>query len=211
VGKLRHCTNSRFDIFFAVGVVSRFLVAPQEPHLATTIQIFRYLKGTLDLAICYRREEVVIPSGFSDSDYLGDPNDRKSTSGYLFSLGTGPTTWKSVKQDEVSKSTAEAEYWAAAEAASQVQWMRNIFIEIGRPEIVQRPIIIGCDNQSCIRMAVNPVLHERTKHIKGTCHYLRDYIKKKELSWDMYQRWTNRQIYSRKLFHDPDLNSSKNW
>jgi hypothetical protein len=160
VGKLRHCTNSRFDISFAMGVVSWFLVALEEPHLAATIQIFHYLKGTLDLTICYCREEEVIPSGFSNSDYLGDPNDRKSTSGYLFSLGSGPTTWKSVKQDEVSKSTTEAEYQAVAEAASQAQWMRNTFIEIGRPEIVQRPIIIGCDNQSCIRMAVNPVLHE---------------------------------------------------
>jgi hypothetical protein len=52
---------------------------------------------------------------------------------------------------------------------------------IRRPKIVQRPIIIGCDNQSCIRMAINPVLHEGTKHIEGTCYYLRDYIKKERI------------------------------
>jgi hypothetical protein len=80
----------------------------------------------LDLTICYCREEEVIPSGFSNSDYLGDPNDRKSTSRYLFSIGSGPTAWKTVKQNEVSKSTIEVEYQAAAEAASQAQWMQNI-------------------------------------------------------------------------------------
>ena len=66
-----------------------------------------------------------------------------------------------------------------AEAASQ--WIRNIFIEIGLPHIIEQPISIGCDNQSAIRMVVNLVLHERTKHIEGTCHFIRDYIKKNRI------------------------------
>ena len=172
VGKLRHCTNSRFDISFVVGVVSRFLVVPQEPHLQAAVQIFRYLKATQDLAICYHKGEEIIPSGFSNSNYLGDPNDTKSTSSYQFNLDSRPTAWRSVKQDEVSKSTAEAEYQATAKATSQAQWIRNIFIEIGLPHIVEQPISIGCDNQSAIQMAINPVLHEHTKHIEGTCHFI---------------------------------------
>jgi hypothetical protein len=120
-----------------------------------------------------------VPTGYSDSDYAGDPDERKSTSGYLFSIGSGLTTWNSKKQGEVARSSAEAEYRAVAEATKEALWLRNIMDELGMKLV--KPITIGCDNQSCIRMATNPVLHERTKHIEAQCHFIRDNIKKNRI------------------------------
>ena len=180
VGKLRHCTVSRYDVSFAVGIVSRFLISPQEPHLAAAIQIWRYLKTTVNFAIYYRQGESVEPSGYSNSDYAGDADERKSTAGYILGIGSAPTTWNSKKQGEVTRSSAEAEYRAAAEATKEALWLRNLLSELKIS--IPKPVSIGCDNQSCICMATNLVLHERTKHIEAQCYFIRDNIRKERIN-----------------------------
>jgi transposase InsO family protein len=175
VGKALHLNNTRPDIVFAVGVVTRFTKAPREAHLEAAIHIMRYLKGTMLLSILYRRGETVIPSGYTNSDFQGDHDARRSTSGYLFNIGSGPTSWRSKLQDEIAESSSEAEYRACAEALKEALWLRNFFEDIGMA--LTKPLIIYCDNQSCIALAKNPVQHARTKHLERQCHFTRHQIK----------------------------------
>jgi hypothetical protein len=108
-------------VAFAVGFAGRFLEEPHEDHMAMVKHILRYVAGTLEFGLIYKRkknaEDWFQLEGFSDSDFAGDVDDRKSTSGVLFFLGEMPITWQSNKQKVVALSTCEAEYIAASHAA----------------------------------------------------------------------------------------------
>jgi hypothetical protein len=118
--------------------------------------------------------------GFTDSDWMGSVVDRKSTSGYCFSLGSAMISWSSRKQGSVAQSTAEAEYIAASTACREAVWLRKLLSDLFRSEL--EPTVIHCDNQSCIKLTENPVFHDRSKHIEMRYHYIRDMIQKKVLS-----------------------------
>ena len=89
VGSLMYLTATRPDIMYAVSLISRFMESPTKFHLIAAKRILRYIKGTPDLSILYQRRRKLNLVGFSDSDYAGDLNDKKSTSGYVFMLGSG--------------------------------------------------------------------------------------------------------------------------
>jgi hypothetical protein len=118
--------------------------------------------------------------GFTDSDWMGSVVDRKSTSGYCFSLGSAMISWSSRKQGFVAQSTAEAEYIAASAASREAVWLRKLLSDLFRTEL--EPTVIHCDNQSCIKLTENPVFHDRSKHIEMRYHYIRDMIQRKFLS-----------------------------
>lgn len=109
---------------------------------------------------------------YFDSDYAGDIEDRKSTSGYVFLLISGAVAWSSKKQPVVTLSTTEAEFIAAASCACQGVWMRRILEKLGHGQ--SKCIVIFCDNKSAIKLSKNPVLHGRSKHIDIRFHFLRD-------------------------------------
>ena len=115
--------------------------------------------------------------GFCDADWAGDSEDRRSTSGYCMFVGGNLVAWKSKKQHVVSRSSAEAEYRAMATATSEVVWLKALIEELGF--IVPTPISLHCDNQSAIHIALNPVFHERTKHIEVNCHFVRQKVEEK--------------------------------
>ena len=117
--------------------------------------------------------------GFTDSDWMGSVVDRKSTSGYCFSLGSAMISWSSRKQSSVAQSTAEAEYIAASAASREAVWLRKLLSDLFRTEL--EPTVIHCDNQSCIKLTENPVFHDRSKHIEMRYHYIRDMIQRKVL------------------------------
>jgi hypothetical protein len=128
---------------------------PTEIHLQVAKRILRYLKGTAELGIAYKRggeEEFV---GFTDSDYAGDIDDRKSISGYTFMLGTGAISWSSKKQPVVTLSTTEAEFIAAAYCACQGVWLRRVLEKLGH--IQSKCTTIFCDNSSAIKLSKNSV------------------------------------------------------
>ena len=102
-------TGTRLDIAFAVSNAARFSSNPSKQHWMAVKRIIRYLKGTRDLGILYTRSAEDDLIGFSDSDWAGDWDNRKSTSGYLFKLSSRPISWRSKKQTSVALSTAEAE------------------------------------------------------------------------------------------------------
>ncbi|XP_038889348.1 secreted RxLR effector protein 161-like [Benincasa hispida] len=126
LGILMYLIATRPNIMYVVNLISRFMESPTELHLLAAKRILRYLKGTLSLGILYQKGEKLNLVGFSDSDYVGDLNVRKSTSGYVFMLCSGAISWSSKKQPIVTLSTTEAELVAATSCACQAIWLRNI-------------------------------------------------------------------------------------
>ena len=164
VGSLLYLSSStRPDITYAVSNVAKYSANSTKQHWIAVKRIFRYLKGTLNHGLFYSRNESTECVGFSDSDWGGDLDDRKSTSGYLFQLGGTAISWRSKKQTCVALSTAEAEYMALASAAQEAMWLRQLTIDL-KNEPVSATVIFE-DNQSAICIAKNPQFHGRSKHI----------------------------------------------
>ncbi|KAL5828134.1 hypothetical protein ACOSQ4_019931 [Xanthoceras sorbifolium] len=103
---------------------------PKEIHLLAAKRILRYLQGTVDFGLFYRKGEKSELFRFTDSDYAGDLNDRRSTSGYVFMIGSAAVSWSSKKQPLVTLSTTEAEFVAATSCACQALWLRKILQEL---------------------------------------------------------------------------------
>ena len=113
--------------------------------------------------------------GYSDSDWCGDIDDRKSTSAYVFFMGNTAFTWLSKKQSIVTLSTCEAEYVAASWCFCHAIWLRRL---MSKMELEQKDAtIIHVDNRSAIELAKNPVNHERSKHIDVRFHFIREHVK----------------------------------
>ena len=174
VGSLRYLTATRPDLIYSVNIVSRYMENPRESHMLAVKRILRYVQGTLGYGIQYRRDGEEELVGFVDSDYAGDEDDRKSTSGYTFMIGGGAVSWSSKKQPIVTLSTTEAEYVSAANGATQAIWLRNVLEEIGFNQ--KSSTVLFCDNSSAIKLSKNPVLHGRSKHIHVRYHFLRELV-----------------------------------
>ncbi|GAA0141429.1 transmembrane signal receptor [Lithospermum erythrorhizon] len=181
VGSLMYLTATRPDLVFAVSLLSRYMARPTEMHLQIAKRILRYLRGTTELGIYYQRgEENKELRCYTDSDYAGDKDDRKSTSGYVFLLSSGAVAWCSKKQPIATLSSTEAEFIAAAICACQAIWMKRILAEIGY--VQDKCTLIHCDNNSTIKLSRNPVMHGRSKHIDVRFHFLRNLTKEKVIS-----------------------------
>jgi hypothetical protein len=172
VGSLMYLTATRPDLMFAVNLIARFMEHPVETHLMAAKRIMRYIRGTIDLGIWYKKGNQAELIAYSDSDYGGDVDDRKSTSGYVFMLGSGAVSWSSRKQPIVTLSTTEAEFIAAAHCVCQGIWLKRILECIGLKQNKCLPVF--CDNSSTIKLSKNPVLHGRSKHIDIRFHFLRN-------------------------------------
>lgn len=172
IGSLMYLTVTRPDLTFVVDLASRYMENPTEAHFQVIKRVLRYVKNTTDLGIMYKRGGGKGFQAFTDSDYAGDLDDRKSTSGYVFLLAGGAVSWSSKKQSIVALSTTEAEYIAAVLCATQGVWMARVLGKIGQS--LEDCITIKCDNSSTIQLSKNPIHHGRSKHIEVRFHYLRE-------------------------------------
>jgi len=135
----------------------------------------RYLKGTLEFGIWYQREGKSELLGYTKSDYAGDVDDSRSTSGYVFLMSGGVVAWSSRKQPIVTLSTIEAEYVAITTCACQAIWMKRILKEIGHEQ--DEEMVLFCDNTSTIKLSNNAVMHGKSKPIRVRYHFLRELTK----------------------------------
>jgi len=176
IGSLRYLVNTRPDIAFVVGVVSRFMETPSKDHWAAVKHILRYLKGTINFGCKYGRGTDLKPFliRFSDSDFAGDSEDRKSTTGVVYFFGKNLVTWASQKQKIVALSSCEAEYVAGAAAACQGIWLSRLVGDLMGTK--ETPVKLLMDNMSAIALSKNPVHHDRSKHIDTKYHFLRECI-----------------------------------
>ena len=138
--------------------------------------ILRYLKGTIGYGCRYQVGTKLKPTllGYSDSDFAGDVEDRKSTSGVVYFLCGSLVTWASQKQKIVALSSCEAEYVAAAAAACQGVWLSRLINDLMGTKEVEVKLFM--DNMSAIALSKNPVHHNRSKHIDTKYHFIRECI-----------------------------------
>ncbi|KAL3612663.1 hypothetical protein D5086_003683 [Populus alba] len=155
VGSLLYLTATRPDLMFPAGLLSRFMSSPSNVHMGVAKRILKYIKGTTDLGILYSKSGGVKLSGYADSDWAGSVDGMKSTSGYVFTIGSGAICWNAKKQDVVAQSTVEAEYISLAAAANQAIWLNKLLADLGQEQ--SSPTELYCDNKSAIAIAQNPV------------------------------------------------------
>ena len=175
VGSLLYLSGwTRPDIAFAVSNVARFCSHPTREHWTALKRILRYLKGTLNYGLMFSRNADGTLLGFSDSDWAGDTNDRKSTSGYLFRVNGAAVSWRSRKQTCVALFLAEAEYVALASATQEATWLRQLLQDLHQQQI--DPTVIQEDNQAAIVFTQNPQSHGKMKHIDIKYHFVREKV-----------------------------------
>ena len=178
VGSLMYamvCT--RLDISHAVSVVSRYMANPGKAHWHAVKWIFRYLRGTIDTCLEFGRQEDTL-CGYVDSDLAGDLDQRRSLTGYVFTIGGGAVSWKATLQPTVALSTTEAEFMAITEAIKESIWLRAL---VGELHSCQGATIVHSDSQSAVHLTKDPMHHERTKHIDVCYHFVRDIVAQGEI------------------------------
>jgi hypothetical protein len=169
--------GSRPDLTFALSIVSRFLDKPTNAHCDLVRHIFKYLRTNPHYCLEYAHGGKVELQGYVDASYAGDEGYR-STSGFGFLVANCLISWYSKRQTVIAQSSAEAEYYAASEAAREAIWLKTILRELGFP---QGTVTLHEDNQACIALSKNPEDHKRTKHIQVKYHLIRQYVKDKEI------------------------------
>jgi histone deacetylase 1/2 len=174
VGGLQYLTLTRPDVSFAVNKVCQFLSQPTDAHWEAVKRILRYVKGTLDTGLSIRRSPASGVSIFTDADWAGCVDDRRSTGGFAIFVGPNLISWSSKKQPTVSRSSTEAEYKALANGAAEAIWVDSLLKELGVPQ--QRIPILWCDNLGATYLTANPVFHARTKHIEIDFHFVRERV-----------------------------------
>ena len=176
VGFLRYLVNTRPDIAYSVGMVSRFMESPTTEHWAAIKRIIRYIAGTTEYGCRYTcgSHSNLKLLGYSDSDHAGDLEKRKSTSGVVFFLNGNLVTWSSQKQRVVSLSSCEAEYIAGASAACQGVWLTRLIADLTGEKLKNFKLLM--DRKSAIELSKNPVYHERSKHIDTRYHFIRECV-----------------------------------
>eukprot|EP00253_Pinus_taeda_P011669 PITA_11669 len=161
-------------------IVVLFMERPKEAHWQAGKRIMRYVKGTKMLGILYTISECSDLVGYTDSDWARSGDDRKSTSDYVFHMGSGAISWASKKQLIVALSTTEAEYVATTTATCQAVWIRRMLRSLGQEQA--KATVIFCDNSLVIALSKNSVFHKRTKHIDTRFHYIRELVSNGEIT-----------------------------
>lgn len=168
-------TSTRPDLSWVVSKLSQHLAQPKQQHWVTAKQVLRYLKGTIEHELCYKRSDLGLRlEGYSDADWASDHSDRRSTTGYCFSLTTeGPViSWKSRKQPTVALSTCEAEYIALAASVQESMYLVQLLHGMDKNS-QHTPVKIFEDNQGTIALSKNPVCRQRSKHVDIKYHFVR--------------------------------------
>ena len=173
VGSLMYAmTMTRPDLGYALSVLSRYCANPDATHIKAATRLLRYVRGTLSYRIHYEGTTGFV--GYTDADWAGAKDGRRSTGGWLFFLSGGPISWSSKRQDLVTQSSCESEYVALSEAGKEAIWLRSLLLQLHAVPKVST--VIWADNQGAIALGENPEFHRRTKHIDAKWHWVREAI-----------------------------------
>ena len=180
IGSLLYLSTwTRPDITFQVQNLAKFVENPGRAHWTGVKRIMRFLKQSKCDGINFKSNGKLILEGYCDADWGSNTDTRKSTTGYIFTLGDGAITWRTRTQPTVALSSAEAEYMSLSEAVQEAIYLRKLLTDFGYSQT--EPTIINIDNQSAMKIANHPVQHQRTKHIDIKHHFVRDAISNKEI------------------------------
>jgi hypothetical protein len=178
VGTLQYCTITRPDISFAVNQLCQHMHRPTTAHWMAAKRVLHYLKGTADHGLWYTKVTLSL-NAFCDFDWVGNPDDRRSTSGYGIFLGSCLVSWIAKKQHVVARCSTEAKYRAMALTIIELYWLRMLFKDMQVP--LFSSLVLWCDNIGALALASNPVYHARTKHIDVGVHFIREKVNNKDI------------------------------
>eukprot|EP00253_Pinus_taeda_P016646 PITA_16646 len=159
-------------------ILLRYMANPGKEHWSAVKWVLRYLRGRSDYCITYNKSSEFVCE-YVDSDFAGDLDKRRSTSGYVFIVAGGAIPWMSKLQNIVALSTTDVEYIAASHACKEAIWLKGLFGEFGR---LQDNIKLFSDSQSAIHLAKNLAYHSKSKHIPIKYHFLRQVITERGVS-----------------------------
>eukprot|EP00286_Rhodomonas_abbreviata_P023936 CAMPEP_0181300748 /NCGR_PEP_ID=MMETSP1101-20121128/7054_1 /TAXON_ID=46948 /ORGANISM="Rhodomonas abbreviata, Strain Caron Lab Isolate" /LENGTH=1661 /DNA_ID=CAMNT_0023406003 /DNA_START=190 /DNA_END=5176 /DNA_ORIENTATION=- len=180
VGSLMYLSCfTRPDISYAVNQCAKFMSNPGPAHMLAAKRIIKYLAGTKDKRITYTRTnnaaEANVFTCYADADHAGDPDSRRSVTGYVTTLNGGAVSWQSVRQQVTALSSAEAEFYAASVAGTDVQYVRRLAEELGYPQLLPTPVFE--DNMACIFMSESAAMYHKARHIDTRVYHLRELVK----------------------------------
>jgi hypothetical protein len=178
VGALQYCTLTRPKIAYSVNQLCQHLHAPSSTHWFSAKRVLRYLRGSPDHGLYYTKSYLQL-NAFCDSDWVGCPDDHRSTTGFAVLLGDCLISWSDKKQAVVSHSSTEAEYRSLSTTTAELFWLRMLFKELCIPLSVAP--VLWCDNISALALASNPVFHSRTKHIEVNYHFVREKVLNRDI------------------------------
>jgi len=177
VGSLLYlATGTRPDISFALEQLTRHVAAPTMEHLEAAKTVLRYLKVTVSLGLKYGSAAPMV--GYSDADYAGDLDTRRSTTGYVLTFNGAAVSWTSTSQPSVAHSTTESEYIAAATVAKEAVWLSYLIKDLTG---TATPMRMRCDNQSALAVMHNPVFSPKAKQINISYHFVREKVADEQL------------------------------
>ena len=173
--------QTRPDCAFTVCSLAQHLSNFDSTHWKSVKRVLRFINGTCSFGIKYcKKPNGNILVGYSDADWAGDKDTRRSTSGYCFLLAGAVVSWASKKQTSVALSSNESKYMVLSKAAAKAIWLRRLLQDLGFPQ--SQPTSIYADNQSAIALTANPKFHSRSKHIDTQYHFTRDQILNKQIT-----------------------------
>lgn len=178
VGALQYLTWTRPKIGYAVNQVCLHMQAPTDTHFIAAKRILRYIKSTLDYGILFSKGLLAI-HGYSDADWAGSVDTRRSTSSFCIFFGSNPISWSSKRQNGVARSSTEAEYRSLANTAAEVVWVCQLLKDLHL--FLSTTPIISYDNQSAVSLSSNPTFHSKIKHFAIHYHFVRDLVHNKSL------------------------------
>ncbi|KAL4032754.1 hypothetical protein IC575_005836 [Cucumis melo] len=167
VGSLLYAqTYTRPDISFPVGMLGKYQSSPRMDHWKAAKKVLRYLQGTKDYMLTYKRSNHLEVIGYSVSDFTRCVDTRKSTFGYLFFLAEGAISWKSAKQSIIAASTMKVELVACFEATVHGLWLQNFISGLGIVDNIAKLMRIYCDNSAVVFFLKNDKYSKGAKHMK---------------------------------------------
>lgn len=177
IGRLLYLIVTRPDIQFATNMLSQFINSSKQTHMDAVYRMLRYLKATPGQGIFLPSKGDLNLEAYCDLDWGGCQMTRRSSTGYFISVGRSPVSWRTKKQSVMSRSSAEAEYRAMATTVSEILWLRWLLQDLQIMQTSATPLY--CDNQAARHIANNLVFHERTKHMKMDCYFVRERVQSK--------------------------------
>jgi hypothetical protein len=170
---LSRCT--RPDIAYASNQVARFMASPAPVHWQAVLRIYGYLQRTRAVPLHFPSSVGTSSelTGYSDSDWRGCLETRKSHSGWLVFRGRSLIAWHSARQTTLAQSSAEAEFTAAVSLAQELCWWRLLFQDLGSP--CDKPTTIWCDSSSAVQLSQHNGHFDHTKYWSWRMHQLQEY------------------------------------
>lgn len=171
--------TARPDVAVSVSILGRRVSAPTDTDWKAAKRVVKYLKGTKNMQLVFGLGEGWKLIGYSDADWAGDQESRRSTTGFVFLFGGGAIVWASRKQSCVSLSSMEAEYIALSDTCQELIWLRRLMTDLG--EKPTSATTVFDDNQSCLSFVQAERTTKRSKHIDTRRHFIKDQCERGEL------------------------------